>query len=226
MLVEVESATNYLVHLLKIQRIVLLSDEDYKAFKKITIELLLKKYTGHWYPENPYRGGGYRCLRNYFGKIDPLIREATVACGLPNYLVGKMLPQDLLLWVNPQNVSSQIGNCTGSYQVLYCGGDKPYLPKSVYDLEGTDKPRILGTYQFIKEGNVIYPYTQLAHLSPFTTRTPEQRLKKEASAPNPKLAMKETSNHGSCKQSLRQVDFLDHHNSKGGFEHIPPYVSS
>ena len=38
--------------------------------------LLKKKYEGHWYPEKPYKGSGFRCI-HVGEKVDPVIEQAS-----------------------------------------------------------------------------------------------------------------------------------------------------
>ena len=43
--------------------------------------LLKKKYEGHWYPEKPYKGSGFRCI-HVGEKVDPVIEQASKESGL------------------------------------------------------------------------------------------------------------------------------------------------
>ncbi|XP_078257631.1 protein Tob1-like [Rhinoraja longicauda] len=79
--------------------------------------LLKKKYEGHWYPDKPYRGSGYRCV--HIGEsIDPVIERAAKESGLDMKDVRDNLPQELSVWVDPFEVSYQIGE-KGPIKVLY-----------------------------------------------------------------------------------------------------------
>lgn len=79
--------------------------------------LLKKKYEGHWYPDKPYRGSGYRCI--HVGEaIDPVIEQAAKESGLDIKDVRDNLPQDLSVWIDPFEVSYQIGE-KGPVKVLY-----------------------------------------------------------------------------------------------------------
>uniref|UniRef100_G1KX78 Transducer of ERBB2, 2 n=1 Tax=Anolis carolinensis TaxID=28377 RepID=G1KX78_ANOCA len=43
--------------------------------------LLKKKYEGHWYPEKPLKGSGYRCV--HIGEtVDPVVEMAAMRSGL------------------------------------------------------------------------------------------------------------------------------------------------
>lgn len=78
---------------------------------------LKKKYEGHWYPDKPYKGSGFRCI-HVGEKVDPVVEEAAKESGLDIEDVRNNLPQDLSVWIDPFEVSYQIGE-KGSVKVLY-----------------------------------------------------------------------------------------------------------
>lgn len=78
---------------------------------------LKKKYEGHWYPDKPYKGSGFRCI-HVGEKVDPLVEEAAKESGLDIEDVRNNLPQDLSVWIDPFEVSYQIGE-KGPVKVLY-----------------------------------------------------------------------------------------------------------
>ncbi|KAK9399883.1 protein Tob2 [Crotalus adamanteus] len=79
--------------------------------------LLKKKYEGHWYPEKPLKGSGYRCV--HIGEtVDPVVEMAAKRSGLAVEDVRANVPEELSVWVDPFEVSYQIGE-KGSVKVLY-----------------------------------------------------------------------------------------------------------
>ncbi|XP_067285926.1 protein Tob1b [Pseudorasbora parva] len=78
---------------------------------------LKKKYEGHWYPDKPYKGSGFRCI-HVGEKVDPVVEEAAKESGLDIEDVRNNLPQDLSIWIDPFEVSYQIGE-KGAVKVLY-----------------------------------------------------------------------------------------------------------
>ncbi|XP_010893760.1 protein Tob1b [Esox lucius] len=78
---------------------------------------LKKKYEGHWYTDKPYKGSGYRCI-HVGEKVDPVVEQAAKESGLDIDDVRNNLPQDLSVWIDPFEVSYQIGE-KGSVKVLY-----------------------------------------------------------------------------------------------------------
>ncbi|XP_063816986.1 protein Tob1 [Pseudophryne corroboree] len=79
--------------------------------------LLKRKYEGHWYPDRPYKGSGYRCI-HVGEKVEPVIEQAANESGLDIDDIRRNLPQDLNVWIDPSEVSYQIGE-KGQVKVLY-----------------------------------------------------------------------------------------------------------
>lgn len=78
---------------------------------------LTEHYKHHWFPEKPFKGSGYRCIRiNH--KMDPIISKAASHIGLSLSQLYQLLPSELTLWVDPYEVSYRIGE-DGSICVLY-----------------------------------------------------------------------------------------------------------
>nr|XP_057905956.1 protein Tob1-like [Doryrhamphus excisus] len=78
---------------------------------------LKQKYEGHWYPDKPYKGSGFRCI-HVGEKVDPVVEKAAKESGLDIDDVRNNLPQDLSVWIDPYEVSYQIGE-KGPVKVLY-----------------------------------------------------------------------------------------------------------
>ncbi|EDO38535.1 predicted protein, partial [Nematostella vectensis] len=69
---------------------------------------LTKKFDGHWYPNKPTKGSGYRCIliTHY---LDPILAAAARESGLKIDDVKANLPEKLCLWIDPHEVSYRIG---------------------------------------------------------------------------------------------------------------------
>lgn len=79
--------------------------------------LLRRKYEGHWYPDKPLRGSGFRCV--HIGEVvDPVVELAAKRSGLAVEDVRANVPEELSVWIDPFEVSYQIGE-KGSVKVLY-----------------------------------------------------------------------------------------------------------
>ncbi|XP_054999166.1 protein Tob2 [Sorex araneus] len=79
--------------------------------------LLKKKYEGHWYPHRPLKGSGFRCV--HIGElVDPVVELAARRSGLAVEDVRANVPEELSVWIDPFEVSYQIGE-KGTVKVLY-----------------------------------------------------------------------------------------------------------
>lgn len=87
------------------------------AHRSPPLASLAEHYKHHWFPEKPFKGSGYRCIRiNH--KMDPIISKAASQIGLSLPQLYQLLPSELTLWVDPYEVSYRIGE-DGSICVLY-----------------------------------------------------------------------------------------------------------
>lgn len=135
MKVEVDSAADFLMNLLRVrQKGPSLPDTQIRSFRGSLAEALMEKYAPHWYPEYPMKGSGYRCIR-INGKLDPLVEKAGVAAGLNLRNLRKMLPHELTMWIDPDEVCYRIGE-NGSVCVLY--DSRRSSPTSDLDSKGSE----------------------------------------------------------------------------------------
>ncbi|KZC14891.1 PREDICTED: protein BTG2-like [Dufourea novaeangliae] len=116
MRLEIVSAADFLVHLLRLQT-GQLSERQLAMFKSSLTEVLRHRYRDHWFPDRPNRGSGYRCLR-INGKMDPVIAQAGANVGLLPTVLHSLFPSELTMWIDPSEVSYRIGE-NGSICVLY-----------------------------------------------------------------------------------------------------------
>ncbi|KAG8547726.1 hypothetical protein GDO81_027639 [Engystomops pustulosus] len=79
------------------------------------LEILMKKYTGHWSPEKPMRGRAYRCIRVNRNDREETILEACVHSGLSYQDLS--LPKEMTLWIDPYEVSCRLGEDNYPYTV-------------------------------------------------------------------------------------------------------------
>uniref|UniRef100_U5ERB9 Putative anti-proliferation factor btg1/tob n=1 Tax=Corethrella appendiculata TaxID=1370023 RepID=U5ERB9_9DIPT len=135
MRIEINSAADFLMNLLRVKQANPLSESQLQHFKGSVEDVLLRKYRSHWYPSKPAKGSGFRCIR-INGKMDPIIEKAGVAVGLNALILRKMLPQELTLWIDPDEVSYRIGE-NGSICVLYDQAQSRASPSSDLDSTGS-----------------------------------------------------------------------------------------
>lgn len=116
MKLELQSASNFLVHLIRLGRRNI-NENQLEKFRNALVEALRRRYRDHWFPEKPFKGSGYRCIR-INGKMDPVISQAGESCGLSPQLIHSIFPSELTMWIDPLEVSYRIGE-NGSICVLY-----------------------------------------------------------------------------------------------------------
>ncbi|XP_067044576.1 protein Tob1-like [Acropora muricata] len=111
--VELQVAVNfligYLVNKLPRRRVQLFGVE--------VVKRLTEKFDGHWYPEKPSKGSGYRCLL-ITDSLDPVLSSAANDSGLSRQDVKANLPEKLCLWIDPGEVSFRIGE-QGTVKTIY-----------------------------------------------------------------------------------------------------------
>ncbi len=132
MKLELQSASNFLVHLIRLGRRNI-NETQLEKFRHALIEALRRRYRDHWFPEKPFKGSGYRCIR-INGKMDPVISQAGESCGLSPQLIHSIFPSELTMWIDPQEVSYRIGE-NGSICVLYEfkeGSGEPWRPNQTH----------------------------------------------------------------------------------------------
>lgn len=112
---EVKSAVDFLTNILRNKDEV--NESQTTQFNYHLCNLLCNRYEDHWFPEKPFKGSGYRCIRlNH--KMDPLMIEAGKFCGLDKDILTSSFPPELTIWVDPNDVSYRIGE-NGSVGILY-----------------------------------------------------------------------------------------------------------
>ena len=111
--VEIQVALNfvisYLYNKLPRRRVNIFGEELEKALKL--------KFEGHWYPDKPFRGSAYRCLKSGT-PCDPVLEIAATKSGMSLPDIRENLPCDLAVWVDPGEVSYRIGE-KGAIKILY-----------------------------------------------------------------------------------------------------------
>ncbi|XP_077590856.1 protein Tob2 [Stigmatopora nigra] len=85
--------------------------------------ILVSRFEGHWYPEAPLRGSAFRCL-HLGAPRDPVVELAAKRSGLDTEEVRANVPAELSVWIDPYEVSYQIGE-KGGVKVLYLEDPPP-----------------------------------------------------------------------------------------------------
>ena len=123
MKLEVQSVVNFVIHIIRLSQANLgdknlkISNRKLKKFRSSLIDVLRFRYSYHWFPNKPFKGSGYRCIR-VNDRLDPVIGHAAEKCGLSLDILTAILPRYLTIWVDPREVSYRIGD-NGCIYVLY-----------------------------------------------------------------------------------------------------------
>jgi hypothetical protein len=84
-----------------------LPESKLAAFITVLTELLTARYEKNWYPENPDRASGYRCIRVNGQSVDPTIVESLKRAKIN--LTKSLICTEVTIWVDPGVVSVRIG---------------------------------------------------------------------------------------------------------------------
>ncbi|XP_066595936.1 protein Tob1-like [Prorops nasuta] len=118
--IEVQVALNfvisYLYNKLPRRRVNIFGEELEKALKD--------KFKGHWYPEKPFKGSAFRCLKTG-DPVDPVLEKAAKESGVPIQDILENLPAELAVWVDPGEVSYRIGEMN-AVKILYSETGDPH----------------------------------------------------------------------------------------------------
>jgi protein Tob/BTG len=200
MKLELTSASNFLVHLIRMSsKRSVVSEPQLQKFRDCLIEVFRRRYRDHWFPEKPFKGSGYRCIR-INGKMDPMIGTAGEACGLSATFLHATFPSELTMWIDPLEVSYRFGE-NGSICVLYEykeGVTEPWRPANLNNRTTSN-----GSSQ-ISNKNV-------RNSSSNNSSSSSGELLKDSS---------------SCKDSLCTMDYLLDPRKTVSIEQLAAYVSS
>lgn len=111
--VEIQVALNFFISFLynKLprRRVNQFGEELEKALKH--------KFEGHWYPEKPFKGSAFRCLKTAL-PLDPVFEIAAQESGMALADIQENLPEELSIWIDPGEVSYRMGE-KGCVKILY-----------------------------------------------------------------------------------------------------------
>lgn len=166
MRLEIVSAADFLVHLLRLQA-GQLSERQLEMFKSSLTEVLRHRYRDHWFPDRPNRGSGYRCIR-INGKMDPVIAQAGANVGLLPTVLHSLFPSELTMWIDPSEVSYRIGE-NGSICVLFERTEPENNPEEVSQQQ----------HQQHAHQHTQHHHTQQPHQQAPTTLQPSQQQQQQ-----------------------------------------------
>jgi len=213
MKLELQSASNFLVHLVKLSSRISVAEEQLVKFRDSLVEVLRRRYRDHWFPEKPFKGSGYRCIR-INGRMDPVIAQAGEACGLDPSVIHATFPSELTMWIDPLEVSYRIGE-NGSICVLYeykeDGPNDPWRPNQ-------NAKSSSSTSSNNDNANNVNAKNQ----QQLQQKQQQQQQQQNQQQQNQQQAL----NDNNCKETLRKMDYLLDPRKSVSIEQLAAYVSS
>lgn len=225
MKLELQSAANFLVHLIRRKHTG--SDVQLEKFKVAIVEVLRRRYRDHWFPEKPCKGSGYRCIR-INGRLDPIIAQAAEIVGMPANTIHQTFPSELTMWIDPLEVSYRIGE-NGSICILYEYKENvpaaPWRPAATPSSTTTTAPA--KSNSSVSSSPVKQLTQQSSNLLPKSTPSSPKHSGNNLNNTVNNLNQLNSSKAAACKDSLYKIDFLiDPRKSASISEHLAAYVSS
>lgn len=107
MLREVKSGVQFLTDFLSRNNIV--PRHKIEQFSLTLEKLLCNKYNNHWFPNKPFQGSAFRCIRITQTIMDPEIEKAATMSGVSFSDLTNTLPKEFTMWIDPNDVSYRIG---------------------------------------------------------------------------------------------------------------------
>ena len=132
MKVEVKSAANFLIHMIKLSNNAM-SARKLKKLRHVLIKDLQKRFEYNWFPNQPYKLSEFRCIRIKATKLDPMITHAAIKCSLNPSTILSLLPKTLSIWIDPQEVTYRFDDDSDTIHTLYTAqtnGNVPWISKS------------------------------------------------------------------------------------------------
>jgi hypothetical protein len=93
--------------------------------------VLMTRYSNHWFPQSPCKGSAFRCIRIVKRILDPVVVTAAANAGIAETRLQELLPSELTLWVDPNEVSYRFGEDGSIGVVEVCSNTRP--TDSVYE---------------------------------------------------------------------------------------------
>ena len=136
MKLEVESAVNFIIHILRLSENKI-SESKLSKFKSRLKIILCERYMQRtWDPNKPDKGRFWRMITNNHIGLDPSILKAGQQCGINKAYFVESFPEILQISVNPGDVTYSINN--SGIHVLYEYNEnntKAWEPKYRVDVE-------------------------------------------------------------------------------------------
>lgn len=104
---EIDSAAGFILSLLQNRKV--LTQQELDRFVVSLRQVLLSRYCDHWFPDKPCKGSAFRCIRIVKCRVDPVLALAASSAGIAESSLMAVLPSELTLWVDPNDVCYRFG---------------------------------------------------------------------------------------------------------------------
>jgi len=104
---EIESAASFIQSLLEKRKV--LTPQELDRFVDSLRQAMISRYCDHWFPEKPNKGSAFRCIRIVKRRMDPVLALAASSAGIAESSLLAVLPSELTLWVDPNDVCYRFG---------------------------------------------------------------------------------------------------------------------
>lgn len=104
---EIDSAASFISRLLESRKV--LTAQELDRFVDCLRQVLMSRYCDHWFPDKPCKGSAFRCIRIVKRRMDPVLAMAASIAGINENSLLAVLPSELTLWVDPNDVCYRFG---------------------------------------------------------------------------------------------------------------------
>ncbi|XP_028400047.1 protein BTG2-like [Dendronephthya gigantea] len=142
---EIACACEFLCSKLRSDSNITLTQGQLETFRTVLNDLIVDKFTNHWYPSKPIRGSGFRCVNidKDTKIVDPMLIKAAEVSDITKDIFLSVFRFGLALWVDPGDVSYRTGH-SSNVMSLY---------RSVTNVKCTPLPV---SYQFPVSNQSLY----------------------------------------------------------------------
>jgi protein Tob/BTG len=109
---EIACACEFLCSNIRAANGTVLTQAQLETFRTVLKELIVDKFTNHWYPDKPMKGNGFRCVNidKDTREVDPMLVKAAEVSNISKVVFLSAFRFGLALWVDPGDVSYRTGH--------------------------------------------------------------------------------------------------------------------
>ena len=109
---EINCACEFLCSNIRAVNGTVLTQTQSATFRTVLKELIVDKFTNHWYPDKPMKGNGFRCLTidKDTKDVDPMLIKAAEISDISKDVFLSAFRFGLALWIDPGDVSYRTGH--------------------------------------------------------------------------------------------------------------------